>query len=199
MDPFSRFTATFERIQRDSCCSREPPPAPQHKLLWWEIPVRHPPPALWRRGSQELLRAPENMWESDEEQFMLETVRNFQKACKWLVRLISMLIWPRGEYTTQDSQTGQWFLDKDGDGSSCLLLSWAELDCFLMIRYHGHSYPSRKYKGTLRAVVLFFFFFISFLFRLAVQRFSLVNGKLGLLSTCGAQAPHCGGFSCCRA
>ena len=53
MDPFSRFTATFERIQRDSRCSREPPPAPQHKLLWWEIPVRHPPPTLWRRGSQD--------------------------------------------------------------------------------------------------------------------------------------------------
>ena len=43
------------------------------------------------------------------------------------------------------------------------------------------------------------FFFFSFLFRLAVQRFSLINGELGLLSSRGAQAPHCGGFSCCRA
>lgn len=42
MGPLFRIPATFERIQRDSCCSREPAPAPQHKLLWWEISVRPP-------------------------------------------------------------------------------------------------------------------------------------------------------------
>ena len=171
MDPFSRFTATFKRIQRDSRRSREPPPAPQHKLLWWEIPVRHPPPARWRRGSQELLRAPENMWESDEEQFMLETVRNFQRACNWLARLISMLIWPRGEYTTQDSQTGQWFLDKDGMDQVVYCSVEQSLTAFWWSGTMATVILPGNTKEHLEQSFFFFFFFFPFYLGLLCKDF----------------------------
>lgn len=40
--PFSRITTTFKRIQWDCSSSRDPAPAPQYKLLWWQIPVSTP-------------------------------------------------------------------------------------------------------------------------------------------------------------
>ena len=53
----------------------------------------------------------------------------------------------------------------------------------------------------LRLSRLYFLNFLIFIFgctgsSIAVQAF---GGERGLLSSCGAQALHCGGFSCCRA
>ena len=49
---------------------------------------------------------------------------------------------------------------------------------------------------------LSFFFFILFIFRSAGSSLLCATfsscGKQGLLSSCGAWACHCGGFSCCR-
>ena len=53
----------------------------------------------------------------------------------------------------------------------------------------------------LRLSRLYFLNFLIFIFgctgsSIAMQAF---GGERGLLSSCGAQALHCGGFSCCRA
>lgn len=40
IDPLSRIAAAFQGIQWDHCSTGEPAPAPQHKLLWRQVPVR---------------------------------------------------------------------------------------------------------------------------------------------------------------
>ena len=51
----------------------------------------------------------------------------------------------------------------------------------------------------LKSFKLFIYLFLTVLGRHCSTGFSLVAGKQGLLSSCGAPASHRGGFSCCRA
>lgn len=77
MDPFSRFTATFENPAGQLAASREPPTSPPAQTKPVGDPGKTSSSCPVKEGEPGVAQSPENMWESDEEQFMLETVRNY--------------------------------------------------------------------------------------------------------------------------
>ena len=88
---------------------------------------------------------------------------------------------------------------------------WLPLQCHGKI--FGEPVTSDNLEGrTVLAVSILFFFssneflkfkFYFFIFGCAgsslLHRLFSSSGEWGLLSSCGALASHCGGFSCCRA
>ena len=55
----------------------------------------------------------------------------------------------------------------------------------------------KDYLNTIALKKFYLFIFDCAGFSLLLE-FPLVAASSGLLSSCGAQASHCGGFSCCR-
>ena len=72
------------------------------------------------------------------------------------------------------------------------------------LRAAGFPQYAQLYEGKLEAPFFFFFFFFIYLLlttpglHCCSQAVSSCNQR-GPLPSCGAQASHCGGFSCCRA
>ena len=78
-----------------------------------------------------------------------------------------------------------------------VLFIFIEIDCLFTFQEHLH-FPPLMYLG-----LFLFFFFNIYLFNFGCAGSALLHGlscgEQGPLSSCSAQASHCGGFSCCRA
>ena len=66
-----------------------------------------------------------------------------------------------------------------------------------MILFPSDIYPEVELLDHLVVLLLIFFFFLKFLAALGLH--CCVRAFSSCSEYCGAQASHCGGFSCCRA